>query len=133
MIQGVILNQSPPACRHLTPILEGETGLQVLRHIPDAGLCLASRHLGLHHGGRGRGLQEKILRLAGQMEESVDLDTLFAIAASAPLDCIAGDSEAPERRRDTHRRSTGPGFLLYYEDNLELLEELGAELVEFSP
>ena len=30
-----------------------------------------------------KGLQEKILRLAGQMEESVELAALFAIAASA--------------------------------------------------
>ena len=67
---------------------------------------------GLITAAEVEGLQEKILRLAGQMEESVDLDTLFAIAASAPFDCIAGDSEAPERRRNTHRRSTGPGFLL---------------------
>ncbi len=65
--------------------------------MPDC--ALASRHLGLITAAEVEGLQEKILRLAGQMEESVDLDTLFAIAASAPFDCIAGDSEAPERRR----------------------------------
>ena len=87
MIQGVILNQcSPKLCRHLTPILERETGLQVLGHIPRMPDCaLASRHLGLITAAEVEGLQEKILRLAGQMEESVDLDALFAIAASAPL------------------------------------------------
>ena len=51
--------------------------------MPDC--ALASRHLGLITAAEVEGLQEKILRLAGQMEESVDLDTLFAIAASAPL------------------------------------------------
>ena len=50
--------------------------------MPDC--ALASRHLGLITAAEVEGLQEKILRLAGQMEESVDLDTLFAIAASAP-------------------------------------------------
>ena len=80
MIQGVILNQcSPKLCRHLTPILERETGLQVLGHIPRMPDCaLASRHLGLITAAEVEGLQEKILRLAGQMEESVDL-VLFKV------------------------------------------------------
>lgn len=136
MIQGVILNQcSPKLCRHLTPILERETGLQVLGHIPRMPDCaLASRHLGLITAAEVEGLQEKILRLAGQMEESVDLDTLFAIAASAPPLTASLETARP--------RSGGGipiavardrAFSFYYEDNLELLEELGAELVEFSP
>ena len=136
MIQGVILNQcSPKLCRHLTPILERETGLQVLGHIPRMPDCaLASRHLGLITAAEVEGLQEKILRLAGQMEESVDLDALFAIAASAPPLTASLETARP--------RSGGGipiavardrAFSFYYEDNLELLEELGAELVEFSP
>lgn len=136
MIQGVILNQcSPKLCRHLTPILERETGLQVLGHIPRMPDCaLASRHLGLITAAEVEGLQEKILRLAGQMEESVDLDALFAIAASAPPLTASLETARP--------RSGGGipiavardrAFSFYYEDNLELLERLGAELVEFSP
>ena len=136
MIQGVILNQcSPKLCRHLTPILERETGLQVLGHIPRMPDCaLASRHLGLITAAEVEGLQEKILRLAGQREESVDLDALFAIAASAPPLTASLETARP--------RSGGGipiavardrAFSFYYEDNLELLEELGAELVEFSP
>lgn len=136
MIQGVILNQcSPKLCRHLTPILEGETGLRVLGHIPRMPDCaLASRHLGLITAAEVEGLQEKILRLAGQMEESVDLDALFAIAASAP------PVTAPPERAGARSGGKVPiavardrAFSFYYEDNLELLEELGAELVEFSP
>ena len=62
MIQGVILNQcSPKLCRHLTPILERETGLQVLGHIPRMPDCaLASRHLVLITAAEVEGLQEKI-------------------------------------------------------------------------
>ena len=100
--------------------------------MPDC--ALASRHLGLITAAEVEGLQEKILRLAGQMEESVDLDALFAIAASAPPLTASLETARP--------RSGGGipiavardrAFSFYYEDNLELLEELGAELVEFSP
>lgn len=136
MIQGVILNQcSPKLCRHLTPILERETGLQVLGHIPRMPDCaLASRHLGLITAAEVEGLQEKILRLAGQMEESVDLDTLFAIAASAPPLTASLETARPRSGGGIPIAvARGPAFSFYYEDNLELLEELGAELVEFSP
>lgn len=115
MIQGVILNQcSPKLCRHLTPILERETGLQVLGHIPRMpGLCAGQPPPGPHHGGRGRGASEKILRLAGQMEESVDLDTLFAIAASAPPLTASLETARPRSGGGIPIAvARGPGFLL---------------------
>lgn len=115
MIQGVILNQcSPKLCRHLTPILERETGLQVLGHIPRMPDCaLASRHLGLITAAEVEGLQEKILRLAGQMEESVDLDALFAIAASAPPLTASLETARPRSGGGIPIAvARGPGFLL---------------------
>lgn len=135
-VRGLILNQcTDKLYRLLAPVLERETGIRVLGHVPPMPDCsVSSRHLGLITAAEVEGLQGKILRLANQLEETVDVDGILSIAASAPP--LTASLYQPQPLTDRPVRiavARGRAFSFYYEDNLELLEALGAELVDFSP
>ena len=136
MIRGIILNQCGEAyARKLSPVLEAETGLSVYGYLPDMPeMAIESRHLGLVTPDNVAALREKIGRLAAKMEETLDISGLIALAADAPdlsasLPDIAPVAGTPVRiavARDA-------AFCFYYEENLDLLRSLGAELAFFSP
>ena len=69
------------------------------------------------------------------VEAHVDLDALVSLARthSAPLD--VPPAQASRRAASTVRVGVArdAAFCFYYEDNLDVLRECGAELVEFSP
>lgn len=136
-IRGVILNHcSPMAYQSLAgAIRERFAGrVEPLGFLPPMPECaLESRHLGLVTAGEVEGLREKMGLLARQAERTIDLDGLLRLADSAPplrFDPV----ELPrygERARIAVARDRA--FCFYYEDSLAALEELGGELVPFSP
>ena len=80
---------------------------------------------------------ERIGRLAEQMEESLDMEGLIALAeerdrkpAGTPSVLRAVSSAVCRVRIGVARDQA---FCFYYQENLRLMEELGAELVFFSP
>ena len=85
-IAGVVLNRvSPMLYPRLREAIERETGVKVYGFLPNRPDCaLESRHLGLVTAAEVAGLREKLSALAAQSEESVDIDGLLALAASAP-------------------------------------------------
>ncbi len=135
-IGGVILNRvSPMLYPRLKACIEAETGVTVYGYLPSLPDCaLESRHLGLVTAGEVAGLREKLQRLAAQAERSLDLDGLLALAASAP-DLNAGPLDLPQpvAGEPVIAVARDRAFCFYYADGLELLERLGARLVEFSP
>ena len=135
-IRGVILNRvSPMLYPRLKECIEGETGVKVYGFLPSLPDCaLESRHLGLVTADEVAGLKEKLKKLAAQAEQTIDLTGLLALAASAP-DLNAGPLELPEpvEGGPVIAVARGKAFCFYYADGLELLERLGARLVEFSP
>lgn len=134
-IRGVILNRmSPSVYSELKPVIEERTGLKVVGYVPKMkDIVLESRHLGLVLPDEVASLRRDLDVLASRLEESLDIDTLLEIAASAPG--ISG--KAPEHGRiDGMTRiavAQDDAFCFTYEDNLQLLEECGAEIVPFSP
>lgn len=136
MIRGLVLNRCSEALYgKLRPMLERETGLRVYGWVPEQPeAAFESRHLGLATPDAIPALREKIGRLAGQMEQSLDIDGLLGLAGSAPvlsgrLPAVAPVAGAPVRiavARDA-------AFCFYYEENLALLRAYGAELALFSP
>lgn len=134
-IQGVILNQvSQKTCELLRPVIERECGVRVLGYVPNVKeYVLESRHLGLVTPEEVVGLKEKLESLAGILETCIDLDVLLEIAGGAP----DFEYEEPEYPRLPLSVRVGvardSAFCFYYEDNLTLLQDMGAELVEFSP
>ena len=133
-IAGVIFNRiSPVSYPRLKQTVEAECGVRVYGYMPACPECsLESRHLGLVTAQEVRGLREKLCALAEQAERSIDLNGLIELMrAQAPLEAQAQAICPVGRARVAVARDRA--FCFYYRDNLELLEELGAQLVFFSP
>lgn len=144
-IEGIILNRtSPSVCGRLKERIEAETGIPVVGCLPDSPeYRFESRHLGLLMPGETKALQERIEKLAGQMEQTVDIGRILAIANQAKeLLPSAPENDAGNRQAffSAHTEekvrigiARDEAFCFYYHENLELLKEQGAELVCFSP
>jgi cobyrinic acid a,c-diamide synthase len=133
-IAGVILNNLGGA-RHeqkLRAVIAHYTGVEVIGAVPhDERISIVERHLGLvpsNEAAASAGVVEAVREL---VEQSVDLERLLAIAASAaPLpEASAGRGAAPAGRRLRVGIARDAAFGFYYADDLEALAEAGAELV----
>ena len=137
-VAGVVLNRvSAMLYPRLKELIEAETDVAVFGYLPVLEDCsLESRHLGLVTAAEVDDLREKLDRLAGVMEETIDIDGLLELAAKAPvLEDANWQGEHAEtcERRPRIAVAHDDAFCFYYADALRLLEHLGAELVEFSP
>ena len=135
MIGGLLLNGcSRGLAELLTPMLQRETGLPVLGWLPQLPDCaIASRHLGLLTPGEVQGLADKVDRLASQLEETVDLEGVLALARSAAPLPAEPSVIPPEPEGPVVAVARDRAFCFYYEDNLDLLRRNGLRLAEFSP
>ena len=157
-IKGVILNRlSPMLYEDVKQIIENELHVEVVGYLPVMKDCsLESRHLGLVTAKEIGNLNEILNRLAVQIENTLNLDRILELCETAPLlKCRMPEQIRAISRNSSWQDATGCGaatdlfqipetrvriaiardnaFCFYYQDNLELLEELGAELVCFSP
>jgi cobyrinic acid a,c-diamide synthase len=129
-VAGVILNNvgGKVHADMIRDAVDGDTS--ILGALPrDADLVMPERHLGLYLPHEAR--QDYVAKLAALIEEHVDLDQLLAASRTERRNV----APTPPARRRTVRVGIArdEAFCFYYADNLELLEEAGAELVEFSP
>ena len=133
-IKGVIFNQmSQKVFDMIAPEVE-RMGIRPIGYVPKVShLVLESRHLGLVLPNEIEELREKLNQLAEVLEESLDIDALIDLASSAP----EMEAEAPEIRRLGRPVRIGLAqddvFCFTYEDNVEIMRAMGAEIVEFSP
>ena len=137
-VKGVVLNRvSAMLYPRLKELIQEETGVTVYGYLPVLKDCsLESRHLGLVTAAEVDDLRGKLDRLADVMAETVDIDGLIALAGTAPdLESRAWHDEKPVACSRAPRIAVAhdDAFCFYYADALRLLEELGAELVRFSP
>ena len=155
LIRGVIFNRMSQAYYGiLKSLAEEKLGIAVLGYFPEnKDLQIASRHLGLCMPGELENLQGQIRMTAEKLRETVDIVKLLQIAEEAePLDvemttaafqtkkeCCeetverSGSTEDSEAMRLRIAVARDEAFCFYYEENLRLLEQDGAELVYFSP
>ncbi|MCI8418403.1 MAG: cobyrinate a,c-diamide synthase [Lachnospiraceae bacterium] len=137
MIQGVIFNRmSPMIYERLREIAEHQFSVRVLGYVPPIkDLDLKSRHLGLVLPHEVEELKENLQRLAEILEETLDLDGLIALSQEAPSLSYHPPEffQRAERKPVSIALAKDEAFCFTYRDNLELLEQLGARLVPFSP
>jgi cobyrinic acid a,c-diamide synthase len=97
-------------------------------------IAIPERHLGLVTREDHPLAEENIDRLADLIEKSIDLDLLLNDLAD--VDLPGQTKERPPKRIEKMVRiavARDNAFCFYYADNLDLLEQQGAELVFFSP
>lgn len=135
-ISGIILNKcSKMLYDKISGTIENETGVPMLGYLPEKPeIVIESRHLGLVTAEEQKDLKEKMLLLAEEIEKSIDLDRLIAIGNSAPD--IKG--EMPEIKplapyAPKIAVAMDEAFCFYYDENLDILKELGGELIYMSP
>lgn len=134
-IKGVILNRmSKHVYEGLKPVIEEQTGVEVIGYVPRLDdIAVESRHLGLVMPDEVVMLKEKLSELAKVLEETLDIDRLIELADGAE----DLEWEEPSFRKLGNKVRIGlardGAFCFTYEDNVSLLKECGAEIVEFSP
>ncbi len=134
---GVIFNNlgSERHLRYLMDSLEEKVQMACLGGIQrNKAIAIPERHLGLVTRQDHELKQHNIDALANLLEASIDLDTLLA---KLP------DLNLPEGSEDNNQVSSAKkvrigiakdnAFCFYYQDNFDLLQQSGADLIYFSP
>lgn len=102
---------------------------------PEPQVAIPERHLGLHGAEEADeksidGLREALADLA---EAHLDLTTLLTLECGLMLPAHKPGTMKPRRETVRIGVARDPAFSFYYEDNLDLLRQCGAEIVPFSP
>jgi cobyrinic acid a,c-diamide synthase len=137
-LAGVILNGIGGE-RHLrlcTEAIEHYTGVPVVGHLPRREeLSLPERHLGLVPTAEKPLSPEYIARLAQQYSETFDVPQMLRLAEEAQTPGTVGGlfptTPIPPIVKVAVARDSA--FSFYYQDALDLLEAMGARILEFSP
>lgn len=147
-IRGIILNQMPQSLYpEMKRRIEEELGVRVYGYVPKMADTIPSRHLGLVVPSEIALLEEKMQKLADTLEESLDLDGLLALARSArpfaqeetrtppfvPDNALKPQIDRIRAAAPVIAVARDEAFCFLYEDNLQLLRDLGAQVKEFSP
>lgn len=138
-IKGVIVNgvSSKKHYELIKDAVEEHSGVPCIGYMQQSEeVSLKSRHLGLVQADEVESLDTMLESLADMAEETIDLDALESIAGGAPE--LAPEKNPFEASKGmleglTIAYAFDEAFSFYYNDNLQLLRELGANLVPFSP
>lgn len=133
-IKGVILNNiSDGMYLYYKNIIETNTDVKVYGYMNHLERCkLESRHLGLVTAQEIGNLQSIVNTLGENALRTIDIKGLIELALSAPV--IEFDEPAIEKKGEVNIGvAYDRAFCFYYRDSLEVLEEMGAKLIYFSP
>jgi len=135
-VRGVILNHvsSKMQFEFLQSLIEEETGIACIGYLPTREeIGLESRHLGLIQADEVDTLPKKVALLRQTMEETIAIPALLKateIEQPFPTAIELPNLDLSDLQIGVARDKA---FSFYYQDNLELLEKLGATLHYFSP
>lgn len=149
-IKGLILNKvhSKRHEKNLMKAINYYTDFKVVGQIPnDTELSIKQRHLGLVSTLDRQDVEKHISNLADKVSDFVDLDAIVNISGSnntkpfgkLPHDFIASPEKIkpPAVRKVKKPLRVGiaydSAFNFYYDENIESIENLGCDIVKFSP
>ncbi|MDK2820518.1 MAG: cobyrinic acid a,c-diamide synthase [Clostridia bacterium] len=140
-LAGVILNKvsSDSHFELLRETIEDKTGIPVVGCFKRGALpTFPSRHLGLIPAVEQQGLKNIIEELAAVITANIDLAKIIKIATTDMPFSIRPSKYFIEAKAQFHEKipiavARDAAFNFYYQDSLEYLEALGAELIPFSP
>ena len=136
-IRGVILNRCTAGTYEmLKPQIEKhfENRVKPLGFLPTLADCtIESRHLGLVTADEIKDLKTKLEMLSSQAEKTIEIDGILEIADKAPE--VVFKEIQIQKYEDKIRIAVAKdnAFCFYYKDSLKLLEDMGAQIAEFSP
>ena len=133
LIKGVIFNRmSQKVFESLAPVVR-DLGIIPIGYIPKMkDVVLESRHLGLVMPGEIDDIRERLNKVAEMLEETLDIDAIIELSKTAP-EIDAKGPEIPKFDKVRIGLADDDAFCFTYEDNIELLHRMGAEIVRFSP
>ncbi len=137
-IEGIIFNRVA-SDRHYERLKKSVKDVAVLGYIPrDLNFEIPHRHLGLMVAEENPISQENLERLGDVVLHHIDIDLL--VRSSESSDWSNNESEILNSKLKTQNSKLlkiaiayDKAFCFYYEDNLDLLRDAGAEIVTFSP
>ncbi len=131
---GVVLNRvaGDGHFRVLEAAIRQSSVVPVLGWLPvEADAAIPERHLGLHTAAEGISASISTLTRLGNR---LDIEQLLnATACNQRFETASIVTTAPKYKGIRVGIARDRAFSFYYEDNLDLLRENGAEIVEFSP
>jgi cobyrinic acid a,c-diamide synthase len=135
-LEGLILDRvaGEHHFRLLESAIRSATSVPVLGWLPSTpAVAIPERHLGLHTAAENTNRTERLAALAALAPQHFELGLFMQFESSVPAENRPGDVDL--RNADPVRVGVGrdQAFSFYYEDNLDALRELGAEIVEWSP
>lgn len=136
LIRGVILNRTTPMfLQTIAPLIEQELKLPVLGCFPKTQkLVMPGRHLGLVMPDEIDDIRRPLHEAAVQLEKTVDIDRILAIADEAGnIDDFSRKTAGKPCADLRLAVAQDEAFCFYYEDNLRMLRENGVTIVWFSP
>ncbi|MBE6990936.1 MAG: cobyrinate a,c-diamide synthase [Ruminococcaceae bacterium] len=132
-IRGVIFNNAPPMLQGDLRQIARDAGLTPLGILPGSeAAAIGSRHLGLITAGEIDDIRQRLAELGALAEKYLDIDGILALAAEASS-LPRTEPAAPVVKHVRIAVARDEAFCFLYEENLQLLRELGCELTFFSP
>jgi cobyrinic acid a,c-diamide synthase len=135
---GVVLNNvaSDYHRRLIEDAIWGHATLPVLGALPaDRGIDIPELHMGLLPVAQAPRIDAAIQHVGAAVERHCDLELIERLMSAAETISVSAHRHAAEGDAEPVRLGVAfdDAFCFYYPENLELLQEAGAEIVPFSP
>ncbi len=137
-IKGVILNHMTKSTyEFIKNAIENEFDgkIKVFGYLPKLpeDLIFESRHLGLITSGEIENIRIRLNKLAEIVEDTINIDQIISLANSASELTFNNIEFTKFDKKIRIAVANDRAFCFHYKDNLNLLRDMGADIVYFSP
>lgn len=134
-LNGVILN-ALGSLTHKKMIEEALTKIKIPvmgAIFRDDELKMPERHLGLLPATENKRETEVVQKIGKAIASSIDLENIIAVAQSATPLTVPQNETTSKQKNIKLAVAKDEAFSFYYPESLQVLEDLGAEIINFSP